>query len=40
MSFVRGAENQEFLRKRHAAMTSSHLFQDMEFTTDHDTIES
>ena len=40
MSFVRGAENQEFLRKRHAAMTGSHLFRRMEFTTDHATIES
>lgn len=38
MSFVRGAENQEFLRKRHAAMIISHLFRSMEFTTDHATI--
>ena len=40
MSFVRGAENQEYLRKRHAAMTRSHLFRGMEFSTDHATIES
>jgi malate dehydrogenase (quinone) len=39
MSFVRGAENQEYLRKRHAAMTKSHFFRRMEFTTDHTTIE-
>lgn len=35
MSFVQGAENQEFLRRRHAAMTENHLFETMEFTTDH-----
>jgi malate dehydrogenase (quinone) len=35
MSFVRGAENQVFLRKRYEAMTQSHLFSSMEFTTDH-----
>ena len=35
MSFVRGADNQEFLRKRHATMIQSHLFQSMELTTDH-----
>jgi malate dehydrogenase (quinone) len=40
MSFVRGAGNQEFLRKRHEAMTKSHFFHHMEFTTDHATIES
>ena len=39
MSFVRGEKNQEFLRKRHAAMTKIHLFESMEFTTDHATIE-
>lgn len=38
MSFVRGAKNQEFLRKRQATMTRSHLFRRMEFTTDHATI--
>lgn len=38
MSFVRGRENQEFLRKRHAAMVASHLFETMEYTTDHATI--
>ena len=40
MSFVWGAENQDFLRKRHTAMTKSHLFRSMEFATDHATIES
>lgn len=40
MSFVRGADNQKFLRKRHAAMTRCHLFRSMEFTTDHAIIES
>ncbi|NQU40676.1 MAG: malate dehydrogenase (quinone) [Lentisphaerae bacterium] len=35
MSFVCGAENQDFLRRRHAAMTHSHLFETMQFTTDH-----
>jgi malate dehydrogenase (quinone) len=38
MSLVRGTENQEFLRKRHAAMVASHLFETMEYTTDHATI--
>lgn len=40
MSFVQGIKNQEFLHKRHAAMTKSHLFRRMEFATDHATIES
>ena len=35
MSFVRGEKNAEFLRKRHAAMVKSPLFETMEFTTDH-----
>jgi malate dehydrogenase (quinone) len=39
MSFVRGAGNQEFLRKRYEAMTRSHFFRRMEFTTDHTTVE-
>jgi len=39
MSFIRGAENQEFLRKRFAAMTRSHFFSRMEYTTYHATIE-
>ena len=34
MSFVAGKENQEFLRKRHAAMNAHPLFHGMEFTTD------
>lgn len=38
MSFVRGAENQAYLKRRHAAMTQSHLFEGMEFSTDLDVI--
>jgi len=38
MSLVFGSENQEFLSKRHAAMVTSHLFETMEYTTDHATI--
>lgn len=38
MSFVRSEKDREFLRKRHAAMTKIHLFETMEFTTDHATI--
>lgn len=34
MSFVEGKEDQEFLRKRHAAMNAHPLFHGMEFTTD------
>ena len=34
MSFVVGKANQEFLRKRHAAMNAHPLFHGMEFTTD------
>ena len=34
MSFVEGAENREFLRKRHSAMDAHPLFHGMEFTTD------
>lgn len=39
MSFVRGAENQAYLKRRHAAMTQSHLFAGMEFSTDPAVIE-
>jgi len=39
MSFVRGPKNQEFLRKRHAAMTQNHFFSSMQFTTDKAKIE-
>ena len=39
MSFVRGSENQAFLKKRHAAMTRSHLFEAMAFTEDPAQIE-
>ena len=34
MSFVWGADNVEYLRKRHAALLHSPLFQGMEFSTD------
>ncbi|MDF7823008.1 malate dehydrogenase (quinone) [Pontiellaceae bacterium B12227] len=34
MSFVWGADNVEFLKNRHAAMSANHFFQSMEFTTD------
>ncbi len=34
LSFVMGAENVEFLRKRHAALTESALFKGMKFTED------
>lgn len=33
-SFVHGAENVDFLKKRHAALTQNHLFKGMEFTED------
>ncbi|NNJ70551.1 MAG: malate dehydrogenase (quinone) [Kiritimatiellales bacterium] len=39
MSFVWGANNQEFLGRRHAALIQSHLFEAMEFTTDPAAIE-
>lgn len=38
MSFVEGAENREFLRKRHAAMAAHPMFRGMEFTTDREVI--
>ncbi|GAA4011349.1 malate:quinone oxidoreductase [Hymenobacter fastidiosus] len=34
LSFVWGAQNVDFLRRRHAALTASHLFQGMEFSAD------
>jgi malate dehydrogenase (quinone) len=34
MSFVHGAKDVDFLRKRHAALTKNHLFADMKFSTD------
>lgn len=34
MSMVRGAENVEFLKKRFEALTTSHLFEGMEFSED------
>lgn len=39
MSFVRGRENQDFLKRRYAAMTQSHLFEQMAFSTDPTQIE-
>jgi len=35
MSFVTGADRQEFLRKRHATMSSHHCYRGMEYTEDH-----
>lgn len=35
MSLVFGEKDSKYLRKRHERMTQSHLFKDMEFTTDH-----
>jgi len=34
MTFVRGAENVEFLRRRHEVLSAHRLFSDMEFSTD------
>lgn len=38
MSFVIGAERQDFLRKRHAAMSSHHCYHGMEYSEDHSQI--
>ena len=35
MSFVRGLDNVDYLRRRHAALTENPLFAGMEFTTEH-----
>ncbi|WP_114855977.1 malate:quinone oxidoreductase [Brachybacterium sp. YJGR34] len=35
MSFVHGADNADYLRRRHEALAASPLFDRMEFTTDH-----
>ena len=37
LSFVRGGDNQKFLKARYDAMSAHHFFADMEFTTDWDT---
>ena len=34
MSFIHGAKNVEYLRKRHAALSAHHLFKGMEFSDD------
>jgi malate dehydrogenase (quinone) len=39
ISFVWGAENVEFLRKRHAELSKHHLFAEMEFTENRDVLE-
>ena len=39
MSFVRGENDCEFLRKRHEAMKASHLFDEMEFSEDYEQIK-
>lgn len=38
MSFVMGAENQAFLKKRHALMSAHHCYQGMQYSEDHDQI--
>lgn len=38
LSFVHGQENVDFLRTRHAAMSSHHFFDGMEFSSNRDTI--
>jgi malate dehydrogenase (quinone) len=38
MSFVQGAANVSFLKKRHAALTAHHLYRGMEFTEDKKTL--
>ncbi len=38
MSFVQGAANVSFLKKRHAALTAHHLYRGMEFTEDKRTL--
>jgi malate dehydrogenase (quinone) len=35
LSFVHGAKNVDYLRKRHAALAAHHLFEGMTFSTDH-----
>ena len=35
-SFVWGADNVDFLRRRHAALSRHHLFRDMQYSEDHD----
>lgn len=40
MTFVRGAENVDYLRRRHAALTAHPLFSDLEFSDDPETIRS
>jgi malate dehydrogenase (quinone) len=40
MSFVRGAENQDYLARRHQAMSGHHFFEGMEFSTDPEVIRS
>jgi malate dehydrogenase (quinone) len=34
LSFVHGAKNVEYLRKRHEALAANHLFEEMKFSTD------
>src|ERR1700748_1396371 len=38
MSFVQGAANVSFLKKRHAALTAHHLYRGMEFTEEKKTL--
>ncbi|MGB0993304.1 MAG: malate:quinone oxidoreductase [Akkermansiaceae bacterium] len=38
MSFVKGSENVEFLRKRHKTMQAHHFFEEMQYSEDRETI--
>lgn len=40
MSLVFGTKDVEYLHKRHAALTQSHLFEGMEYSDDHDTLRN
>jgi len=39
MSIVHGEKNEQFLKKRFDAMSKHHFFSDMEYSTDHDTLQ-
>lgn len=39
LSFVHGAEQVEFLKERHKAMSAHHFFSEMQYATDQETIE-
>ncbi len=39
ISFVHGEEDVNFLKKRHQTLTQNHLFEGMEYTEDHETLQ-